>query len=96
MAIVLETSPDEFCLNTPPRDANALERDDTMVIDTRKPELSKLDTVGLRNMATGLPGGASSALAGSFPMRFWPILAEAAALPARRRPFHFIQVQEGK
>lgn len=56
-AIVFETSPGKFYLNTPPRDANALESDDTMVIDTRTPELCNVDTVGLRNMATGSPGG---------------------------------------
>lgn len=55
-AIVFETSPGKFYLNTPPRDANALESDDTMVIDTRTPELCNVDTVGLRNMVTGSPG----------------------------------------
>ena len=56
-AIVFETSPGKFFLNTPPRGAEALASNDTMVVETRTPELCSVDTVGLRNMTTGSPSG---------------------------------------
>lgn len=56
-AIVFETSPGKLYLNTPPRGAAALDNRDTMVVDTRTPELCSVDTVGLRDMATGMNSG---------------------------------------